>query len=102
MSEGAPGDDHPHIGRNKPCWWGSGEKFRSCHGREEYEQQLAAKAAGQRNLIEAAVREQVKAGWRIESQSDDRAVVFRRHNWPRRPVRRLIELAAATIRIERL
>ena len=93
MIEGA------RIGRNDPCWCGSGQKFKHCHGREEYEQRLAAP----RKLLAAAVRDEVEAGWRIESHSDDRAVVFRTRNWPRRPVRRLIELDRSDkVRIERL
>ncbi len=103
MSEGAPVDEHPRIGRNDPCWCGSGQKFKHCHGREEYEQQLAATAEQRRKLIAAAVRDEVEAGWRIESHSDDRAVVVRTRSWPRRPVRRLIELDRSdNVRTERL
>ena len=25
--------DHPKIGRNDPCWCGSGKKFKHCHGK---------------------------------------------------------------------
>src|SRR5207237_4472708 len=25
--------DHEKIGRNEPCWCGSGKKFKMCHGR---------------------------------------------------------------------
>jgi preprotein translocase subunit SecA len=24
--------DHPDVGRNDPCWCGSGKKFKKCHG----------------------------------------------------------------------
>jgi preprotein translocase subunit SecA len=24
--------DHENIGRNDPCWCGSGKKFKRCHG----------------------------------------------------------------------
>jgi preprotein translocase subunit SecA len=24
--------DHDKIGRNDPCWCGSGKKFKKCHG----------------------------------------------------------------------
>jgi uncharacterized protein YecA (UPF0149 family) len=24
--------DEPKIGRNDPCWCGSGKKFKKCHG----------------------------------------------------------------------
>lgn len=30
QSAGAP--DHPKIGRNDPCWCGSGKKYKKCHG----------------------------------------------------------------------
>ena len=63
MSEGAPVEEHPHnIGRNDSCWCGSGLKFKKCHGREAYEQELAATAERRRKLIAAAVRDEVKAG----------------------------------------
>jgi len=26
------GSDHPEIGRNDPCWCGSGKKYKKCHG----------------------------------------------------------------------
>ncbi|HQU27315.1 MAG TPA: SEC-C metal-binding domain-containing protein, partial [Acidimicrobiales bacterium] len=26
-------DERPRIGRNDPCWCGSGRKFKQCHGR---------------------------------------------------------------------
>jgi preprotein translocase subunit SecA len=25
-------DEHEKIGRNDPCWCGSGKKFKKCHG----------------------------------------------------------------------
>jgi hypothetical protein len=25
--------DHEKLGRNQPCWCGSGKKFKMCHGR---------------------------------------------------------------------
>ncbi|MDQ3320106.1 MAG: SEC-C metal-binding domain-containing protein, partial [Actinomycetota bacterium] len=25
-------DEHEQIGRNDPCWCGSGQKFKKCHG----------------------------------------------------------------------
>jgi preprotein translocase subunit SecA len=25
-------NDHKDIGRNDPCWCGSGKKFKKCHG----------------------------------------------------------------------
>ena len=25
-------DEHDNIGRNDPCWCGSGKKFKKCHG----------------------------------------------------------------------
>ena len=25
-------DEHEQIGRNDPCWCGSGKKFKKCHG----------------------------------------------------------------------
>jgi preprotein translocase subunit SecA len=25
-------DEHERIGRNDPCWCGSGKKFKKCHG----------------------------------------------------------------------
>jgi preprotein translocase subunit SecA len=25
-------DEHETIGRNDPCWCGSGKKFKKCHG----------------------------------------------------------------------
>ncbi len=25
-------DEHENIGRNDPCWCGSGKKFKKCHG----------------------------------------------------------------------
>jgi preprotein translocase subunit SecA len=25
--------DHERLGRNQPCWCGSGKKFKMCHGR---------------------------------------------------------------------
>ena len=25
-------DEHDSIGRNDPCWCGSGKKFKKCHG----------------------------------------------------------------------
>ena len=25
-------DEHDQIGRNDPCWCGSGKKFKKCHG----------------------------------------------------------------------
>ena len=25
--------DHEKLGRNQPCWCGSGKKFKLCHGR---------------------------------------------------------------------
>ena len=25
-------DEHDTIGRNDPCWCGSGKKFKKCHG----------------------------------------------------------------------
>jgi preprotein translocase subunit SecA len=25
-------DEHDRIGRNDPCWCGSGKKFKKCHG----------------------------------------------------------------------
>nr|MDP8943508.1 SEC-C metal-binding domain-containing protein [Actinomycetota bacterium] len=25
-------DEHERIGRNDPCWCGSGRKFKKCHG----------------------------------------------------------------------
>jgi preprotein translocase subunit SecA len=24
--------DEPKVGRNEPCWCGSGKKFKKCHG----------------------------------------------------------------------
>jgi preprotein translocase subunit SecA len=24
--------EHPDVGRNDPCWCGSGKKFKKCHG----------------------------------------------------------------------
>ena len=24
--------EHPNVGRNDPCWCGSGKKFKKCHG----------------------------------------------------------------------
>jgi preprotein translocase subunit SecA len=26
-------DEHDKVGRNDPCWCGSGKKFKHCHGR---------------------------------------------------------------------
>jgi preprotein translocase subunit SecA len=26
-------DEHAKVGRNDPCWCGSGQKFKHCHGR---------------------------------------------------------------------
>ncbi|MDQ7840718.1 MAG: preprotein translocase subunit SecA [bacterium] len=31
---GAGGAGQPKVGRNDPCWCGSGKKFKKCHGRE--------------------------------------------------------------------
>ncbi|MDX6616547.1 MAG: preprotein translocase subunit SecA, partial [Solirubrobacterales bacterium] len=25
-------DEHDNIGRNDPCWCGSGKKYKKCHG----------------------------------------------------------------------
>jgi len=25
--------EHEKLGRNSPCWCGSGKKFKTCHGR---------------------------------------------------------------------
>ncbi len=25
-------DEHEQLGRNDPCWCGSGKKFKKCHG----------------------------------------------------------------------
>jgi preprotein translocase subunit SecA len=25
-------DEHEQIGRNDPCWCGSGKKYKKCHG----------------------------------------------------------------------
>jgi preprotein translocase subunit SecA len=25
-------DEHAQLGRNDPCWCGSGKKFKKCHG----------------------------------------------------------------------
>ena len=25
-------DEHEKLGRNEPCWCGSGKKFKNCHG----------------------------------------------------------------------
>jgi len=25
--------EHERVGRNEPCWCGSGKKFKHCHGR---------------------------------------------------------------------
>jgi preprotein translocase subunit SecA len=25
-------DEHENIGRNDPCWCGSGKKYKKCHG----------------------------------------------------------------------
>jgi preprotein translocase subunit SecA len=25
-------DEHANVGRNDPCWCGSGKKFKKCHG----------------------------------------------------------------------
>ena len=30
-------NEHPKIGRNDPCWCGSGKKYKYCHGREDSE-----------------------------------------------------------------
>ena len=36
---GVPGarlkSDHPKLGRNDPCWCGSGLKYKKCHGKNE-------------------------------------------------------------------
>ncbi len=34
--------DRPKIGRNDPCWCGSGKKYKKCHYREDQEKQLSA------------------------------------------------------------
>jgi preprotein translocase subunit SecA len=31
---GASGQGAPKLGRNDPCWCGSGKKYKKCHGRE--------------------------------------------------------------------
>ncbi|MCL5781990.1 MAG: SEC-C metal-binding domain-containing protein [Patescibacteria group bacterium] len=28
-----PRNDHKEIGRNDPCWCGSGKKYKKCHGK---------------------------------------------------------------------
>ena len=30
-------NEHPKIGRNEPCWCGSGKKYKNCHGRPGHE-----------------------------------------------------------------
>lgn len=32
QSQNASAPDHPKVGRNDPCWCGSGKKFKKCHG----------------------------------------------------------------------
>ena len=29
--------DHPKIGRNDPCWCGSGKKYKNCHMKQDQE-----------------------------------------------------------------
>jgi preprotein translocase subunit SecA len=31
-AKAAPATNGPKVGRNDPCWWGSGKKFKRCHG----------------------------------------------------------------------
>jgi preprotein translocase subunit SecA len=33
-SGGASAQTGPKLGRNDPCWCGSGKKYKKCHGRE--------------------------------------------------------------------
>ena len=28
-------NEHPKIGRNDPCWCGSGKKYKNCHGKNQ-------------------------------------------------------------------
>ena len=30
--------DHPKIGRNDPCWCGSGKKYKNCHMKQDMEE----------------------------------------------------------------
>ena len=66
------------LGRNDPCYCGSGKKYKQCHGAEEYARHLEGRRAEQAEALEAAVREWTNAGWQLESRSEDRAVVSRR------------------------
>jgi hypothetical protein len=87
------------IGRNDPCYCGSGRKFKHCHGRERYEQE---REQYRQKQFAKALEEQVGAGWRIESQSDGRAVVSRRQ-FGMFSKRRIIEVAeSGKLSIERL
>ena len=73
MSESEP--TFSELGRNDPCYCGSGLKFKRCHGREQYERQQEQE---RQERLATAVRQHVDAGWRLESKSEDRAVVSRR------------------------
>ena len=35
-------DDEHQVGRNDPCWCGSGKKFKKCHGPEGVDRQAPA------------------------------------------------------------
>lgn len=76
MSESEP--TFSELGRNDPCHCGSGLKFKRCHGREQYEGQQEQERQEQQERLATAVRQHVDAGWRLESKSEDRAVVSRR------------------------
>jgi hypothetical protein len=76
MSESEP--TFSELGNNSPCYCGSGLKFKRCHGREQYERKQEQKRQEQQERLATAVRQQVDAGWRLESKSEDRAVVSRR------------------------
>jgi preprotein translocase subunit SecA len=32
LQQGVQASPHEKLGRNEPCWCGSGKKFKKCHG----------------------------------------------------------------------
>jgi hypothetical protein len=69
----------PHIGRNDPCWRGSGKKFKKCHWQTDRETakpaRSAVKSKERRIVLHRPPQEKTNRAWAEE-------VTRGREKWP--------------------
>ena len=51
-AKAAPASNGPKVGRNDPCWCGSGKKFKRCHGSLTSQQTLTPAMAGEERILD--------------------------------------------------